>query len=373
MPPASEVPPGLLAAALALLAALLFERHVRGRCRDPFTSRMLPSALVDAVGAVARRRRDGGSAGSGGGGGPKVGLFVHTWHDVNPAAARKVMQGGGKYDGGWYWWGRPAWAGGDLAQYTWKNQAMVDYHIDNWNALGVDFVFLDFTNGNQPAILEGAHSLCRRLQQRGGPRVAFWIQKAQYAADYKRQFYDAYPGVMFHWKGKPLLLLQGVDDGWKPAAGKTKPPPAVPGFTARWCWGLLGAASGTMWTFKEAAPPKPYLHAGGPEQIGMTFATQGTYMTTPEGRKCRDGGKFFESQVRNVKKHRPEIVTISGYNEWMAINLAAPAAPPVFTDLWGADCSHDIEPMQGGHGDAYFRQARKFIASLRRQRRWWRD
>ena len=358
MPP--KVPPGLLTAALAMLLALLFSHHVCRQRRELLTF----AEARDAAVAVARRVRGARAAT-----GPKVGLFVHTWHDINPADRRKVMQESGTYENGWYWWGRPAWAGGDLAQYTWKNPEMVDYHIDNWNALGVDFVFLDFTNGNHPEILEGAHALCRRLRERDdGPKVAFWIQKAEYASMYRKQFYDAYPEVAFQWKGKPLLLLQGVDDGWKPAAGKPKPPPAVDGFTARWCWGLLGAASGTMWTFKEAGAAKPYVHEKGvAEQIGMAFATQGTYMTTPAGRQCRDGGKFFKSQMANVRKHRPEIVTLSGYNEWMAINLGAADGPPVFTDMWGAECSHDIEPMLGGHGDAYFKQARKFIKSMRRR------
>lgn len=341
-----------LLAALALLA--LLRRHAGRRARDPFEA--AEPAAGQAAGQAKRRRPAGG---------PKVGLLVHTWHGVNPPRLRRVMQGRGNYENGWYWWGRPAWADGDLARYTWQDEAMVDYHIDNWNALGVDFVFLDFTNGRQPEIIEGAHSLCRRLRQRGGPRVAFWIQKPEHAAEFKRQFYDAYPDVMFQWKGRPLLLLRG--DGWSSAAGAPRPPPAVPGFTARWCWGLLGASSGSMWTFKEVAPPNPYVHDGVPEQIGMAFATQATYMTTPAGRQCRGGGKFFRSQVRNVRKHRPEIVTITGYNEWMAINLGTPTAP-VFTDMWGPDCSHDIEPMKGGHGDAYFQQARKFIASLRADR-----
>jgi lysophospholipase L1-like esterase len=298
-----------------------------------------------------------------------VGLFVHTWHDGNPPGARHV-QTGSSYTSGWYWWGRPAFGDGDLARYRWSDQKMVDYHIDNFEDLGVDFLFLDFTNGNQPEIKEGAHSLCRRLVERKSRvKVAFWIQKPEYAPMYQKEFYSKYADAMFEWKGKPLLLLQGVDDGWRPEAGKVKPPPSGKGlgaFTARWCWGLLGAGSGTMWTFKESKPPKPYVHDGKNEQIGMAFATQATYMTTPEGRKCRDGGKFFESQVANVRKHKPQIVTLCGYNEWMAINMGTSAKSPRFVDLWGAECSHDIEPMKGGHGDTYFKQAKKFIRSFKK-------
>lgn len=297
----------------------------------------------------------------------RVGLFVHTWHDINPVPMRRVMGEGEYVHKRWHWWGRPAWANGDLAKYTWTNSAMVNYHIDNFVELGVDFVFLDFTNGNHQNNLDGAHALCAALQQRGaGPKVAFWIEKVTDAPLYAAQFYNKYPGVMYRFKGKPLLLVNGYADGWKPSgATTTKPlPRGLDGFTVRWMWGLLGAGSGSMWTFKEATPPKPYVHAGVKEQVGMTFATQGTYMTTPAGRQCRDGGKFFASQLANVRKHRPEVVTITGYNEWMAINFGT--AKPQFVDLFGVECSHDIEPMKGGHGNAYFQQAKEAIRLLQK-------
>ena len=292
---------------------------------------------------------------------PLVGLFVHTWHDAD--AKRRVIAETDSFDtNGWYWWGRPAFAKGDMARYTWKNAAMVDYHIDNWVALGVDFVFLDFTNGNQARIMEGARALCDRLKRRGpaAPKLVFWIEKAEFAAIYKKEFYDRYPGIMFQWRGKPLLLVRRTDAG----SDRALPPPTLEGFTARWCWGLLGKAGGSMWTFKENDLPKAYVHEGVKEQIGITVATQETYMTTAQGRECRDGGKFFEKQAAHAKAQNPQIITICGYNEWMAMNLGQ-AKAPTFVDLASPECSHDIEPMQGGHGDAYFKLVRDFIRSLR--------
>lgn len=295
-----------------------------------------------------------------------VGLFVHTWHGVNPPGARRVQKDDPAVAGAWAWWGRPAWGGGDLARYTWSDPAMVDYHVDNWKTLGVDFVFLDFTNGNQPEIQAGAHALCARLaERRDGPKVAFWIRALADAPRYRREFYERYPGIFFVWNGKPLLLVNGVADGWRPAAGRPKPPPVAEGFTARWCWGLLGPAAGTMWTFKETSTDAvPYVHEGVAEQCGLAFATQATYMTTEAGRRCRDGGKFFAAQLAAARARRPRIVTITGYNEWMSINLGT-AAQPRYTDLWGPECSHDVEPMKGGHGDAYFRQAKAAVAQIK--------
>lgn len=297
-----------------------------------------------------------------------VGLFVHTWHDLVPPAERGVQGEGSYRQGGWWWWGRPAFGDGDLAKYTWKNRDMVAYHVDNFIKLGVDFVFLDFTNGTQAAVLEGAHALCAELaRRRGAPKVAFWIQSIQHAPLFDDQFYKRYPGVMFQWRGKPLLMLKGVE-GWAAQPGRVRPlPPDLTGrFTVRWCWGLLGGASDTMWTFKETSTTtKPYVHDGVAEQMGLAFATQETYMTEG-GRKCRNGGAFFKAQLTNAMKHKPRLVTITGYNEWMAINLGTGAAPR-FVDLFGAECSHDIEPMKGGHGAAYFEQARQAVARLKKR------
>jgi hypothetical protein len=294
-----------------------------------------------------------------------VGLFVHTWHDIWPA--RNVI--GGKTPmsaGGWWWWGRPAFGRGDMSKYTWQNVAMIDYHIDRFIELGADFIFLDFTNGTHPEILEGAHALCKRLdERRAGPRVVFWIEKMEHVGLFRDQFYNSYTKeLFFHYLGKPLLLIHGISDGWT-LSRTVKPLPSTPrDFTVRWMWGLIGDAAGTMWSFKELQPPRPYIHQGAAEHIGMAFATQQFYMTDPQTRRCRDGGRFFQSQVANVRKHRPRFVTITAYNEWMAINLGT-AAKPVFTDLLDPECSADIEPMHGGHGAKYFVMAKDFIRSLR--------
>lgn len=238
---------------------------------------------------------------------------------------------------------------------------MVDYHIDNFITLGVDFVFLDFTNGTQRHILDGAHSLCRRLvERREGPKVAFWIRSVRDVGLFRTQFYERYPDAMFRLDGGWLLLVHGVADGWKPRPGVVKPVPKVPGFTVRWCWGLLGAASGTMWSFKETQLPKVSV---GREQIPVAFASQATYMTTPTGRRCRGSG-LFDAQAAHARTQRPRIVTLTGYNEWMAVNLGG-TDRPVFTDLASPDCSHDIEPMRGGHGRVYFDRAASFVKSLK--------
>jgi hypothetical protein len=93
------------------------------------------------------------------------------------------------------WWGEPAFG---IIGYTWSNTAMIDYHVDNWIKLGVDFIFLDLTNGTQSEIIAGAAKLCARMGQLGiGPRVVLWIQKAGDAQMAWNNFYNKYPKDIF--------------------------------------------------------------------------------------------------------------------------------------------------------------------------------
>ncbi|AGE56485.1 hypothetical protein ATCVNEJV2_008L [Acanthocystis turfacea Chlorella virus NE-JV-2] len=299
---------------------------------------------------------------------PMIGLFVHTWHDID--RNRKVIGETKTFDiNKFFWWGRPEFAGGDLSKYTWKNNAMIDYHIDNWKKLGVDFIFLDFTNGNQEGILSGADSLVKRMNERAGepgvPKVVFWIKKFDDADMYRTRFYEKYPRTQFIWKGKPLLLVRRGGNGGKKIPN-VPPPPASSFFTTRWMWGLLGEGQGSFWTFKEVFQLQPYMYDGVAEQVGVAISAKVGF-TVVDGKvtpptKCRDNGKFFKMQADRAMSLKPEIITITGYNEWMAQNSGpGTTTRPCFVDLASEECSHDIEPMLGGFGDKYFNMVRDFV------------
>jgi len=296
-----------------------------------------------------------------------VGIFVSVWHD-HPSAQRKQVQGKvGSYTyPEFYWWGEPSFG---IDRYTWRNTEMIDYHVNNWITLGVDFIFLDFTNGTQEEILQGADRLCARMAETGrGPRIVMWIRSVGDAKLFWDRYYKKYPkDLFFNHRGKPLLLIAGTTDGFPANSATPKPIPSggiLDNFTVRWMWALMSDA-GTMWKYKEnSVTPKPYMFNGRPEQMGVTFAVQKTFMTTTnDGRRCRDDGKFFADQVRNMKKYNPDIVTIGSYNEWISQQQNPTGGAPKFTDLWLPECSADIEPMKGGFGAKYFNMAKDFIRS----------
>ena len=304
-----------------------------------------------------------------------VGLFLSVWHDVHISG----VMGEGPYTPGtgWWYWGRPAYADGDVAKYRWTlpdgrpNNQFIDYQLDLIQKLGVDFVYVDLTNGVQPEILGGLRALCQRRQERKrGPKIAIWMQKKEDLEMFDRDFYKKYdPKIFFKWKDKPLAMIVGVGtDGWVP---NPKPKPLPKGgifdqYTVRWCWGLLGGNSGSMWNFKDLARDrKPFMCRGKPEQMAVAVASQASYMTTAgDGRRGRENGRFFDEQAARVLEVGPQIVFIHSWNEWMAIKFGDDPSKPVFVDCFGQEFSSDIEPMKGGHGAAYYERVKRFIEKL---------
>jgi hypothetical protein len=88
----------------------------------------------------------------------------------------------------------------------------------------------------------------------------------------------------------------------------------------------------------------------------------------PASEDCDYSGKNFQEQWERALEVDPEIVFITGWNEWIAgrFDANAPfhgATPVSFVDQFNEEFSRDCEPMKGGHGDAYYYQ---MIANIRR-------
>ena len=298
-----------------------------------------------------------------------VGLFVSVWHDFPTIQRFRVMGNYDRYDKDqFYWWGEPAFG---FKGYNWDNVEMIDYHINNWIKLGVDFVHLDFTNGLQREVVDGAKKLLNRMATRSGPRVVFWIRQPADAQFFYDNFYTKYPkDLFFNYLGKPLLLIAGFTDNvGKITKGKQVPIPrggVLDRFEVRWMWGLTGSPD-SMWSFKEFQPnPNPYMFNGKPEQLGLTIATQQTGMSIADPyRRGRNNGKYFQEQVKNAKKYNPKFITIHSYNEWAAQNYSDDPKKPLYIDAASPEFSGDIEPMKGGFGAKYFNMVRDFIKEWR--------
>ena len=148
-----------------------------------------------------------------------------------------------------------------------------------------------------------------------------------------------------------------------------------------------GPTKPNQWSWLEAYPQHEYYNDKGElEEMGVGVAQNAVdgklgVLSNPRsyGRSYHNGaepapedcdftGKNFQEQWERALKVDPEIVFITGWNEWIAgrFDINAPfhgATPVSFVDQFNEEFSRDCEPMKGGHGDAYYYQ---MISNIRR-------
>ena len=126
-------------------------------------------------------------------------------------------------------------------------------------------------------------------------------------------------------------------------------------------WGLQPSLQRNEWSFLQQNNDKPsYNSEGKIEQIGVSVASQATYMSVTRTAKGRRGGKTFNEQWQTAFKYQPIAVTITWWNEWAAQYINGN-----FTDLYNQEYSRDIEPMKGGHGRTYYNWMKQYISAYK--------
>ncbi|MBI2297503.1 MAG: hypothetical protein HYU66_00885, partial [Armatimonadetes bacterium] len=184
--------------------------------------------------------------------------------------------------------------------------------------------------------------------------------------------------LWFHWHGKPLMLA--------PSEGLS---PQLRDFlTLRqsWAWtdprGWFGDGR-DKWPWLDNHPQNPGWHAGPqkPEELAVCVAQHPTsnigrsfhagHEPTP-GERAPERGLCFEEQWRRALDVDPELVFVTGWNEWIAQRFLSdgsmtfcghrlPQGETFFVDQYSQEYSRDIEPMRGGHGDDYYYQLVSWI------------
>lgn len=276
-------------------------------------------------------------------------------------------------------WGQP-----ELGYYLSSDPWVVRRHCQLLVDAGVDVVIFDVTNGYP--YTDNYLLVCRtfkEIRQGGGatPQVCFLLNPDNngLVPVLYRDLYGKglYPDLWFQWAGKPLILTR--PDGLEPALQRF--------FTFRrtWAWN----AGRDNWTWLDTWPQRVGWHKRGrPEEISVTVAG---HPTTNIGRSNHDGrqppidryrlcpttaqGLQFEQQWDRARAVDPPFVFVTGWNEWTAMRFLSgggdasflgkpwPKGESVFVDEFNQEFSRDIEPMRGGHGDAYYYQ---LVANVRR-------
>ena len=325
--------------------------------------------------------------------GKTVGLFYFLWlgahdrdlHDISRLRAADPDAPAYGPPGVFHWWGEP-----HLGYYRSDDEFVIRKHAQMLTEAGVDVLILDVTNGL--TYDETLMTLCRvfRGLRRLGqptPQLAFLANSG--SARVVQHLYDTFyapglfPELWFHWQGKPLMLA--------PTEGV--PLSVQEFFTWRqsWAWtepdGWFGDGR-DKWPWLDHHPQRFGWHDAPdrPEQISVNVAQ---HPVSNIGRSFHDGaqpppgaeqparGLCFDEQWRRAREVDPDFVLITGWNEWVAQRflkeagqapaemMGVPLQPgdSFFVDQYSHEFSRDIEPMRGGHGDAYYYQ---MVANIRR-------
>ena len=312
-----------------------------------------------------------------------VGIFYFLWnegqnpvYDLTKILAQNPDHPAFGPPGAFHHWGEPL-----FGYYKQDDRYVLRKHLQMLTDAGVDVLFLDVTNAlTYDSVRDSLLEVLDAMKNAGQrtPTVAF-LANSHSAKTVDRLYQNFYkPGKgrahWFHWLGKPLLLSppDGLSDEIKEF------------FTIRhsWAWtkGQPWFGDGRdKWPWLDHFPQTPGWHDAPtqPEQITVCVAQHPTSTIgrsfhhgsepPPEQRRPAEGLCFSEQWQRALEV-APPFIFITGWNEWIAqrfidekgtMAVAGKKLKPgdsFFVDQYSEEFSRDVEPMKGGHGDAYYYQ-----------------
>ena len=363
--------------------------------KDENVTSSFVTAATDALGRKLPVYEDVGSLKTG----KYVGIFYWTWHTAhsNQSAyvASEILA---QRPEAFYDYNNSIWPK-DAMNFFWGEPLFGFYrNTDNWVLrkhaemladAGVDVVFFDCTNANL-TWKESYMELCKVWTQARAdgvktPQIAFMLafgpteRSRQAISEIYNDLYQPgiYKDLFFLWKGKPLIM----------AYPENLPDVIRNYFTFRPGQPVYnyGPARADHWGWLEIAPQHGFVQTGaGFEQVtvgvsqnwscesGLTAMNAPNVFsrsyTNANGHITTEGavnyGYNFQEQWERALELDPEFIFITGWNEWMAGRYAEwQGITNAFPDEFNQECSRDIEPMKGGHGDNYYYQ---MVANIRR-------
>lgn len=288
----------------------------------------------------------------------------------------------------YHYWGEPL-----FGYYMSDDPWVLRKHAQMLSDAGVDTVIFDVTNNlTYPNVYLQLCKVWTEVRRQGGatPQIAFLapfgnprgVVRTLYDSFYSKGMYR---DLWFIWKGKPLIMADpnNVDDDVRNFFTFRKPQPSY----------FIGPTGPNQWGWLEVYPQHVFydeLHR--PEQMTVGVGQNGilakdNWQDTSKprlaaftekdthGRSWHDGsedktpgavnyGLNAAEQWKRALEVDPEFVFITGWNEWIAMNLPSfngVSQPPMFVDEFTQEYSRDIEPMKGGHTDNYYYQLVSYI------------
>ncbi len=333
-----------------------------------------------------------------------VAMFYWTWHvdgktDLGPANVSEIVA---RYPEAINDFNHPVWKEvGHIVGYHW-NEPLFGYYrgTDPWvyrkhaemlADAGVDVVVFDCTNGTftwkEAYDVLGEVWTAARQDGVRTPQFAFLCPFAPHddsRVNITKIYEDIYkPGrfkdLWFYWKGKPLLM--GYPDNLpEPIRSFFTFRPGQPDYRR-------GPSRPDHWGWLEVCPQHGYVETtpGKFEQVTVGVAQNATDVLAPAamndpkgsyGRSYTKAHSFstdpeavgrglnFQEQWDCALKIDPELIFVTGWNEWIAGRYKEwQGTENAFPDEFNNEYSRDIEPMKGGFADNYYHQ---LVANVRR-------
>ncbi len=288
--------------------------------------------------------------------------------------------------------------------YDGKDKWVIRKQLEMLGAAGVDVLFYDATNGNM-TWKDGYETVGQVMAEARAdgvkvPQFAFMLNfgPIETTAEALVQLYDElykpgnYSDSWFMWQGKPVIMAypEAMDLATLPAGMKAKADEIKTFFTFRPGQPAYegGPTRNDQWGWLENAPQNGYVKktSGGYEfmtvGVSQNWSEQTHALSAMNGPKIHgrsytkaDGfdklskdsylyGYNFQEQWDRALKVDPDILFITGWNEWVMGRFETwMGVENAFPDQFDKEHSRDIEPMKGGCGDNYYYQ---MIANIRK-------
>ncbi len=296
-----------------------------------------------------------------------------------------------------YFWEEPL-----FGHYDGRDKWVIRKQLEMLGDAGVDVLFFDATNGSftwkDGYVAVGEAMAEARADGVKVPQFGFILNfgPQESSAVMLAVLYDELYSVgrfkesWFQWGGKPVIMAypEALEKATGSSVAKVdairnfftfRPPqPAYQGGPKRpdqWGWLENFPQNG----YVEKSPGKYELVTVG---VAQNWSEQTNALSAMNGPKIRGRsytkaagfsrlspdsylhGYNFQEQWERALKIDPDIVFITGWNEWVMGRFETwQGVPNAFPDAFDLEHSRDIEPTKGGYGDNYYYQ---MVANIRR-------
>ena len=336
-----------------------------------------------------------------------VGLFYFLWmgaHGTQLYDNTKIVetyadalrnQGRWGSVGTFHFWGEPL-----FGYYVSSDEWVIRKHVQMLTDADVDFLVFDTTNstgtpttqavtsngGGNNTYVANALAVMKILDEyyKAGwdvPKVAFSTNSNSGRAmdvlyDEVYQSHPEYSHLWFNWEGKPMII-----------GNSAQASSAVRQFfrikESQWPNDANKKEDGMPWMeFHRSLTEDAIYTYNGKKIINVSVAQHNVtcrmsaaawYGAGDRTRSYSDGfvkkdedavqyGYNFAEQWEFALANDPDLIFITGFNEWIPQRQPANASEPiVFVDNASMEASRDTEPMRGGYGDNYYLQMVEYI------------